>query len=429
MTSPEVVSGLIFLVTFAAILAERVHRTIIALVGAGAMVIAGLVFGFYSEEQALGSLDLYTLGLLLAMMALVRMLEETGFFEYLAIVTAKRSRGNPWMLLVILGTVTAVASMFLDNVTTVVFMVPITIIIAEILGFSPIPFLMAEVLLSNVGGVATLVGDPPNILIGSATGLTFTDFIIHLGPPAFFSWIISLLLLGIIFRSEMQKRPADVEALLRLDESEALRDPVALRKLLLVLGAIIILFFTHHLFDISPTLIAMGGFALALLWIQPDVEKTLEAVEWNVLIFFAALFVLVGGLEASGILHGVARGFGQGAEANLLLTTLVILWGSAILSSIVDNIPFTVVMIPVIQELAAGGVNVLPLWWALAIGAGFGGNGTPIGSTAGVITMALSAKTKTPLTFPIWIRAGTPVMIVTCLVASIILVLAFGFYQ
>lgn len=423
------VSGAIFLLTFIGIFAERVHRTIVALVGAVAMVAAGLILGFYSEEQALRSLDLYTLGLLLAMMAIVRMLENTGFFEYLAIVTAKRSRGIPWLLLIILGTVTAVASMFLDNVTTVVFMVPVTIIIAEILGLSPVPFLMAEVLLSNVGGTATLVGDPPNILIGSAAGLSFTDFIIHLGPPVFFSWLASVFLLTLLFWRELGKAPSDISALMRLDEKEAIRDPVAMRKILVVLGGVIFFFFLHNLLHLSPALVALAGFSLALLWTRPDVEKTLEAVEWNVLIFFAALFVLVGGVEASGLLHTLGRALSQEAGANLLFTTLLILWGSAVLSGIVDNIPFTIVMIPVIQELAAAGVNITPLWWALAIGAGFGGNGTPIGSTAGVITVSLSAKTKTPLTFPIWMRSGAPVTLVTCLVASLILILAFAFYS
>ncbi|MBI2845075.1 MAG: ArsB/NhaD family transporter [Chloroflexi bacterium] len=425
--SPPLVSGIIFLLTFAAILAERVHRTIVALTGALAMVVAGLIMGFYSEEQALQSLDLYTLGLLLGMMALVRMLENTGFFEYLAIVTAKRSRGTPWLLLIILGTVTAVASMFLDNVTTVVFMVPVTIIIAEIMGLRPVPFLIAEVILSNVGGVATLVGDPPNILIGSAADLSFIDFVFHLAPPVFFAWLVSIVLLTIIFRKDLFKNPTDVAALLQLDQKEALKDPVALKKILIVLTGVVIFFFIEHLLGVSPALVALGGLSLALIWTQPDVEKTLESVEWNVLVFFAALFVLVGGLDASGVLDAVARTFSRDAQTNPLVTSILILWGSALLSAVVDNIPLTIVMIPIIQEMALGGVNVTPLWWALAIGAGFGGNGTPIGSTAGVIALGLSAKTRTPLTTPTWLRSATVVMVVTCLVATVFFVLAFDF--
>lgn len=427
--SPPLVSGLIFLFTFAAILAERVHRTIVALVGAGAMVIAGLVFGFYSNEEALDAIDWNTLALLLGMMLLVSMLSQTGFFEYLAILTAKRSKGNPWYLLLVLGTITTVLSLFLDNVTTVILIAPVTILVAEILGISPIPLLMAEALLSDTGGVATLVGDPPNVLIGSAANLSFIDFIIKLGPIVLLAWLVTLSLLRFLFRHDLAQKPENIEALLSLDENGALHDRGSTMRILITVGGVIILFFVHHVLHLLPGFVAMLGASVALLWTQPDIEKVLEKVEWTVLLFFAALFVLVGGVEASGILHALANTLSQGAGENLLLTSLLILWGAAILSAVVDNIPFTIAMIPLIQGLGAVGVNIAPFWWALALGAGFGGNGTPIGSTANVVVVTISEKTKTPINARIWLRTGLPVMVATCLVASLIFILGFAFYQ
>lgn len=421
------VSGIIFVAALVLILTERVHRTIVAMVGAVAMVALGMVRGFYSQEEALAAVDFNTLGLLFGMMVMVSILGKTGFFEYLAIVTAKRSGGSPWRLFVFLGTVTTVASLFLDNVTTVVLIAPVTLLIAEILGINPIPFLMAEALLSNTGGVATLVGDPPNIMIGSAANLSFTDFLIHLGPLVFAAWLVVLLVLGFIFRRELSQKPREIEALMKLDEREALHNPEAMRRLLWVLGGVIILFFTHHRFHLTPAFIAMAGAAAALMWVRPDVEEVLHGVEWSVLVFFAALFVLVGGLESSGLLELVARGVTGPARDNLLFTSVAVIWIGAIVSALVDNIPFTIIMIPVIQGLGVEGINMAPLWWALALGAGFGGNGTPIGSTASVVVVTFSEKTKTPITFRTWIRSGTLAMLAACFVTTILFVLTFGY--
>jgi len=421
------VSGITFAIALTLILSERVHRTIVAMAGAVAMVALGMAMGFYSQEQALAAIDFNTLGLLFGMMVMVSMLGKTGFFEYLAIVTAKRSGGSPWRLFVLLGTVTTLASVFLDNVTTVVLIVPVTLLIVEILGIDPIPFLMAEALLSDTGGVATLVGDPPNIMIGSAANLSFNDFLTHLAPLVFVAWLAVLLVLGFVFRRELSQRPREIEALMRLDEREALHNPGALRRLLLVLGGVILLFFAHHRFHLTPAFIALAGAAVALIWVRPDVDEILDGVEWSVLVFFAALFVLVGGLESSGLLGLVAGVITGPAYHNLLLTSVAIIWIGAIVSAVVDNIPFTMVMIPLIQSLGMEGVNVIPLWWALALGAGFGGNGTPIGSTANVVVVTFSEKTKTPITFRTWIKSGTLAMLAACFVATILFVLAFGY--
>lgn len=423
----QIVAGLLFLITFVGILLERIDRTIIALAGGGAMVVAGMAMGFYSQEQALETIDFNTLGLLLGMMVLVALLAKTGFFQYLATITAKRSQGNPWRLLLILGAITTVLSMFLDNVTTIVLIAPVTILIAEIMGLSPIPFLVSEAILSNTGGVATLVGDPPNILIGSAAGLGFNDFLLHLAPIVAVAWVGAILLLRYIFRNELATLPEEHEALDHIDEAAALKDKRSLAKILIVMGFVILGFFLHTALHLSPAFVALLGAAAALLWVQPDMEDLLKEVEWSVLLFFAALFVVVGGLEASGLLGQLAEQLIGLAQADLLMAGIVLIWAAAILSAIVDNIPFTIVMIPIIQDLGAMGVDVVPLWWALALGAGFGGNGTPIGSTANIITIKLSERTRHPITTRLWLRTGLPVMLLVSLIGTVLYALTFRF--
>ena len=269
------------------------------------MVGVGKILGFYSEEAALAAIDFNTLGLLLGMMILVAMLEPTGFFQYLAVWAARASQGKPVRLFVLLGSITTVLSMFLDNVTTVVLIAPVTILICEILGISPLPYLMAEALLSDTGGVATLVGDPPNVLIGSAAGFSFNDFLIYSLPIVAVAWIATLLLLRYLFRDELSKLPANAEAVMSLNPAESLDDPKTARRVLLVLGAAILLFFVHHTLHISPSFIAVSAAAVALIWVQPDIQETFKKVEWSVLIFFSALFVMVGGLEAAGVLEAI----------------------------------------------------------------------------------------------------------------------------
>ncbi len=422
----QIVAGAIFVITFAGILADRIDRTIVALVGASAMMISGLLLDFYSQAEAFETIELETLGLLLGMMILVALLAETGFFQYLATYTAKRSGGNPWRLLVILGTITTLLSLFLDNVTTIVLIAPVTILIAEILGISPIPYLMAEALLSDTGGVATLVGDPPNILIGSAANLSFNDFIVNLAPIVFVAWIAVLFMLKYLFRKDLAKQPVDPEAIQKLDENALLKDRASLRKILIVLAAVILLFFLHSILHLSPSFIAIAGAAVALLLIKPDIEELLKEIEWSILLFFSALFIVVGGLEASGILSIVAEKITSLAVTDVLLTGIILIWTGAALSAIVDNIPYTIIMIPIIHDLGALGVDITPLWWALALGAGFGGNGTPIGSTANIITIRLSERTRTPITTKLWLRTGLPIMIVTSLIGSLLYALTFS---
>jgi len=410
-------------VTFFFILTERIHRTVIGLVGAVAMVLAGIYFDFYRPEDLMYVVDFNTLGLLFGMMILVGMLEHTGIFQYLGIWTAKKTKGNPWYLLVALSGITAALSMILDNVTTIILIVPITIIIAEMLKINPVPILMAEALLSNIGGTGTLVGDPPNIMIGSAASFSFNDFLIHTLPVVLVTWVVTLGFFKILFRKDLAKQPDNVEQLMQMDESHAIKEPQMVKKLLLVFALVVTLFFLHSALHLEPAVVALIGASLALILVAPkhDPQAILEKCELSVLLFFGSLFVIVGGLEYAGILEHVANLITGGAENNLLATALIILWASAVLSAIVDNIPLTVAMIPIITYLGTQGIPTEILWWALAFGVGFGGNGSPIGSTAGVIVMAKSEKTENPISFIDWMKQGLPTMAIGLAVATIAL--------
>jgi Na+/H+ antiporter NhaD/arsenite permease-like protein len=420
-----ILSSLIFIVSLIVIFSEKVHRSITGIAGAVIMVGTGKVFGFYSEEAALDAIDFNTLGLLLGMMLLVALLEPTGFFQYLAVWAARASRGKPVRLFILLGTVTTVLSMFLDNVTTVVLIAPVTILICEILGISTLPYLIAEALLSNTGGVATLVGDPPNVLIGTAAGFSFNDFLIYSLPIVAVAWIATLLLLQFLFRDQLSQEPRNAGAVMSLNPKESLDDPKTARRILIILSIAILLFFVHHTLHISPAFIAASAAALALMWVQPDIQETFKKVEWSVLIFFAALFVMVGGLEGAGVLHSIVGLLEGLAIIPPIWFGIALIWIVAALSAVVDNVPITIALIPVIRGLGESGMDITPLWWALAFGAGFGGNGSVIGSTANIIVATLSEKTRTPITASLWNRRGLPVMLVTCVIASILFALFY----
>lgn len=425
MILQAVLSTLIFIVSLILIFWERLNRTIAAMVGAVVMMIFGLFFGFYTEEQAVASVDFNTLGLLLGMMILVSLLEPTGLFEYLAVWAARLSKGRPIQLLVLLGTVTTVISMFLANVTTVVLIAPITILICEILGINPQPYLLAEALLSDTGGVATLVGDPPNVLIASAADFTFSSFLTRALPIVIFVWLAAVLLLRVLFRRELVVIPVDRDAVLRLNPKEVLKDrKKAVKALIVILVAIIFLLLEDRL-HIRPSLVAIGSATAGLLWLRPDIRETLKRIEWDVLIFFTSLFVMVGGMEKAGVFHILADWITQVQNLPPIILGIALMWTVAILSAIIDNIPITIALIPVILDLSSAGINPLPLWWAIAFGAGFGGNGTIIGSTANVMIASLSERTRHPITPKVWSKRGLPVMLLTCTLASVLYALFY----
>ncbi|MDH4101109.1 MAG: ArsB/NhaD family transporter [Nitrospirota bacterium] len=429
MTWIQIASLVIFFATFVAIFMERVHRTIVAIAAALVMLIFGMVNGFYDQELAFKSVDFNTILLLMWMMLTVAILEHTGYLDYLAIRMAQRSKGRQWPLLVVLGTTTTLVSTLLDNVTTIVVVGPVTVSICRALQVNPIPYLLALALLSDTGGVATLIGDPPNVIIGSAAGLSFNDFLTHMAPLVFVAWMVVLFMLKFIFRKELAVKSEHIDSLMEIDPKERLKDWPTARKILIVFGGVTILFFFHSLLHLEASTVAFIGFAVALAWVRPDPDEILKKIDWSVLLFFSALFVLVGGVEKTGALEAIGEHLTSMATTNMLLTCIVLLWSAAFVSAIVDNIPFTIAMVPIIKHLETQGLHVEPLWWALALGAGFGGNGTPIGSTANVVIVSLSEKTAHPITFKIWFRSGLPVAVACCLVGSIIMALFFPWYS
>lgn len=425
---PIILTSLIFVVVLILIFTEKVNRTIVAMVGATIMVIVGITFGFYNQEQAVEVVDFNTLGLLIGMMILVGLLEPTGFFQYLAIFAAKISKGKPHHLLILLGAVTSIVSMVLDNVTTVVLIAPVTILICEILGYNTRPFLISEALLSNIGGIATLVGDPPNILIASAANFTFTDFLRNSFPIVIITWFVSIAVINYLFRKDLHSMDAQENSkiIAQLAPNEAIKEPKKVIKVLTMTAVALVGFLIEDLVHLEPSIIAIGTASLALLWVNPKkVRNVFNLIEWDVLFFFTSLFVLVGGLENAGVLHIMVNIIPTTGNLHPVFLGLVLLWIVALLSAIVDNIPITIALIPVIQELSVLGMDVSHLWWALAFGAGLGGNGTVIGATANVIVTSLSEKTRHPISPLLWNRKGLPVMIISLLVASGLYVLYY----
>ncbi len=429
MDYPFYISLAIFVITFGLIISEKVHRTVIGIAGAMVMLVAGMLGDFYTPEQALGAIDFNTIGLLMGMMVIIAVLEETGAFQYLGIYTAKKTKGNPWMLVIALGTLTTLLSLILDNVTTIILIVPVTIIITKILKINPMPILMAEALLSDTGGVATLVGDPPNIMIGSAANFGFNTFLTHSLPVVFFAWFATLIVLKVVFNKELKQKPQNIDELMKMDEREAITDMKTLKVIVSILCFVVALFFLHSALHIAPSTVALIGAALTLLFVSPkkDPQKIFEKLELSVLGFFAALFVIVGGLEHAGVLEYLANFLVSGGAENIVMTAIIVLWASAVMSALVDNIPFTIAMIPMIAHLQAQGLEVNLLWWALVFGVGFGGNGSPIGSTANVIVVSKSEQTDNPITFKSWFKSGTSAMIVTCMVGTIAILLFHGY--
>ncbi|MBU1049051.1 ArsB/NhaD family transporter [Candidatus Bipolaricaulota bacterium] len=421
---PVAVSTAIFVLTYAGILNERIHRTLVATIGAVLMLCLGNWLGFYSLKLAVAATDANTIMLLFGMMVVVGLFQATGFFEYLAVFAAKLARGKAWLLFLYLGLTTTIVSMFLDNVTTIILMIPVTMSLADILDLPMTPFLIGEVMLSNIGGVATLIGDPPNILIGSAAHLSFSDFIIHLTPIVIIVWIFAQGFLLLLYRRVLWHSPTIIDGLAEMDPRHALTDPKTTRRMLAVLSGTILLFFLHDSLGLESGIVALIGASAGLLWIWPDARQALKKVHWDVLLFFIGLFVIVGGLEASGALQIVADAISKLTTHGIVMASLVVLWSSALMSAVVDNVPFTIAMLPILAGLQATGVPVGPLWWALALGVGFGGNATPVGATANVIAISASEKAGQPISSSTWLRKGVPTALLACLIASILDVVA-----
>ncbi len=419
MNSPQVLAAIIFVAAYVFIITERVHRTTAALAGAGLILILNIL---PLKEAWVEYVDFNTLLLLIGMMIIVAITKRTGLFQYVAIKAVKIARGRAWLVLITLSAATAILSAFLDNVTTVLLTIPMAILIADTLGKSPLPFLMAGILSANIGGTATLIGDPPNILIGSAAHLSFIDFIINLTPVVIIIFVVTIFLLLFIFRRHFRVPPGMERKVAAFKEKEAIRDPLLMRKSLIVLGLTLLAFFFHHRFNLFPSTIALGGAALLLFVSRINPEEIFKEIEWSVLFFFFGLFILVGALEKVGIIGHLA-GLVLRATKNPIAITLIILWGSAFGSSLLSAVPSVIALIPMVEhigiQLSLPTLEMNHLWWALALGACLGGNGTLIAAAANLIVAGISEKTRTPLTFKNFLRVGMPLTLVSLLIASI----------
>jgi len=407
---------IVFVAAYVLLASEKVHRTKVALVGAGLMLllhISDAESTFFDERTGV---EWNVIFLLLGMMVIVSVLRRTGVFEYVAVWTAKRTRGRPYRLMVTLCLLTATASALLDNVTTVLLIAPVTFLVCARLGLRPAPYLIAEVLASNIGGTATLVGDPPNIIIAAKADpqLTFNDFLVNLTPIVLVLMAAFLLLCRVMFRRDFVHDPERAAAVMRLDEREAITDRVLLLKALGVLTLVMLAFVLHPVLHYEPSVVALLGAGLLLLITDVDVTDVLGEVEWPTLAFFAGLFVMVGGLVQTGIIDHVSHWLADLTQGRLGLTTIGLLLGSALLSAVVDNIPYVATMSPIVADLAHshGGQGDV-LWWALALGADLGGNATAIGASANVVALGIAAREGQPISFWEFTRYGLIVTAVT----------------
>ncbi len=433
---PMMVSAVVLVVTFVAIFTEAIHgihRTKVAMLGAATMVLSGQYFGFYNPESAIEAIDWNVVFLLGAMMTVVAIMIPTGGFQSIAYTMAKLSQGRLFLLMVMLGTAVTVLSLLLDNVTTVIIFGPLIILICQALRVNPIPFLLAAALLSDTGGVATLVGDPPNLMIGSAAGIDFNTFFIHMGGIVFVAWILTVFSLKFLFRETLATKPEKI----KFDDGDVITDKKTWYSALGVLGIMVVLFILHNTLHWEAWVVAALGLT-ALLFVnrKMELDEYLADIELSLLMFFVSLFVIVGGVEHSQFLEYIGQFIQPFVEEDLLLACIVLMWSAAILSAAIDNIPFTAAMIPIILGMEAQGINVSPLWWALALGVGMGGNGSHLGSTANVfivtLTERLAQKEGDPslaITPGLWFKKGTPVMILTLVASSTIMYFFFPFFE
>lgn len=418
----------IFIVSLIFIIRERAYRSIVAMLGAIAMVLAGTYLGFYSQKEAIQAIDWNTLGLLVGMMVIVAVLKGTGIFRFLAVWGAKTSKGSPWKLLFLLCLITAFTSMIIDNVTTILLMAPVTILVCDILGVNPVPFMLFQTFFSNIGGVGTLVGDPPNIMINSAAGFGFNSFIVHLMPVALVSIFSMFLLIKIIFPQILKEKPKQTHKVKQMVPRRSITNTHLLKIGIVCLSGVVILFTLETWIHLTPAFIALMGAVVFLAATNTSPSKALESIDWTTLFFFAGLFVIVGGLEKSGLTQLLGVQISKLAQKNLLLSCLFVMWTSAFICTVVNRVPYTAAMIPIITHISTTGINVNPLWWSLALGVGLGGNATPIGTTAGIAMMSISERTAHPINFRDWFKSGILVTLMTTSLASLFMVFLFALY-
>lgn len=434
-TSKMTIALIIFLIAYILISIDKIHHTLVALLGGAVMIFAHML----TQEQALMAIDLSVIFLLVGMMIIVEILSETGFFEYMAVRAAQIVKGNPIALLVFLSMLTAVLSAFLDNVTTILLIVPVTIFIADQMDLNPIPFILSEVFASNIGGTATLIGDPPNILIGSAAKLSFMEFLVHLSPVVLIILVVFSFNIVFLFGRKMSVSKDLRVKIMEMAPRRVIKDPLTMKMGLVVLALVIVGFLTHHLTNLEPAIIALSGAVILMVLRKKKPEEVFHKIEWGTLFFFIGLFMLVEGLVQSGVIHYLSGKIMNTTGGDLNLTTLVLLWVSAFLSAIIDNIPYVATMIPMISDIIpkiaeivkSSGSGILEetvryaLWWALSLGACLGGNGTLIGASANVVAVSVAAKNNRNISFWKFTKYGFFIMVQSLIISSFYLYIRY----
>ncbi|HML37048.1 MAG TPA: ArsB/NhaD family transporter [Bacillota bacterium] len=415
-------SIVIFVGVYVLIILDRFDRAVVALSGAMLMVLLRVL----NQEDAFAAVDYNTIGLLVAMMIIVMIMRRTGVFGYLGIRMVKASKANPFWLLILLCLTTGILSAFLDNVTTILLILPVTLSVTDSLKLNPIPYIIAAIFASNVGGTATLIGDPPNIMIGSQTGLDFVDFLINDAVIAFPTLFVTTFLFALIYKKSLVTEPELKKKVMELDEKTEIKDSKLLKKCLVVFGFVILGFLLHGLLHYESSTIALTG-AVVLLFVSGiDSELVLIEVEWKTIFFFSGLFILVGGIEETGVIAMLAEKVIDLTGGDLFLTAMAILWVSAIASAFIDNIPFVATMIPLILQMGdMSGINVFPLWWALSLGACLGGNGTAIGASANVVAIGIADREGFHISFGYYFKIAFPVMLVTIAISTVYIIFAY----
>lgn len=423
-----ITAAVIFLVCYAFIITEKINRAVIAMCGALLLILLGIV-DFHTAYTI--HIHWSTIFLLLGMMIMVGITSKSGFFQYIAIKTAQSANGNPVKILIRLAVLTAVGSAFIDNVTMVLLMTPVTIAIARTLRINPTPFLITQILICNIGGAATLVGDPPNIMIGVAAGLSFNDFLVHITPIIIVLMILVLAYLKVYFAKYLKVKEEDKLKLMEIEPRDCIKDISLVKRSLFVFALTLLGFLTHQYFHIEPAVVALAGGTLLMLIgaKKVDVEEAFHSVEWVTIFFFAGLFILVGGLVDVGIIEKLAQGMIKITHGDAVLTSFAMLWGAGVASAFIDNIPLVATMIPMIQDistqLALSQTQVSTIWWSLALGACLGGNGTLIASSANLVVACTAAREGAPISFVEFIKIGIPVTLVTLAIATIYVYIVF----
>ncbi len=421
MNPSQIIAVVIFAVTMAAIMTEKIHRTAAAIAGAILLILTGVL----SVESGFSYVDGNTLGVLIGMMLFVTVVKNSGIFEYIAIRAAKAVKGRPWALMALFMVITALLSAFLDNVTTVLLIGPMTLAITNMLKLNPVPFFMTQILAANIGGTATLIGDPPNIMIGSAAGLSFNDFILSTGPAVLLVMLATVACFYFIYGRKLQVTREAREIILGLDETKAIKDRPLLIKSVVMIVLVVLGFVFHAQLHLESCTIALTAAAIMLLIGRQDLEETVAGVEWTTILFFTGLFVVVGGLQETGVIQLLADWLMSATHGSLALTLVIILWFSALISAFLDNIPFVATLIPLILAMGNSGMDIAPLWWAVSLGACLGGNGTLIGASANVVLSGISTRHGYPITFASYLKVGFPLMLVSILISTAYLLLRY----